>query len=86
MRTLIGSYSFGTLIMVWTLVHAIAALVSFLFVSTSDSFLTAVCANLELQFAPALAASSNSRFRVQRQAGLVVPTVAPPWQYAGCFT
>jgi hypothetical protein len=72
--------------MVRTLVHAIAALLSVSFVSMSSSFLTADCANFELQFAPALVASSNPRFRVQRQAGLVIPTVAPPWKYSGCYT
>jgi hypothetical protein len=72
--------------MMRTLVHAFVALFSLLSVNMSSSFLTADCANLELQFTPALVASSNPHLRLQRQAGLVVPTVAPPWQYSGCYT
>lgn len=72
--------------MMRTLVYAFAAFFSLLSVSMSSSFLIADCANLDLQFTPALVASSNSRLRLQRQASLVVPTVAPPWQYSGCYT
>jgi len=48
--------------------------------------LTYESANLELQFALALAAPSDTHFRVERQAGLVIPTVAKPWVYSGCYT
>jgi len=55
-------------------------------VSKNNGCLTYESANMELQCALALAAPSNTHFRVERQAGLVIPTVAAPWVYSGCYT